>query len=173
MTVSAKLNWMAYSELPWRPFLGHQAWSWTTQRRGNVFCYVYKRLKKFVTFFLLFKTFYVYLNVLHLCCYHWRWQQRAQAKAGGAEPPNRNLPYLNHWMIFCKACVQYRGLERGGFSVRVQKKNEPLQREIGQTDNKLTTSRLLQCTSAANFKIKLNVLSKNGDFKSFAFLVGS
>jgi len=22
---------------PWRPFLGHQAWSWTTLRRGNVF----------------------------------------------------------------------------------------------------------------------------------------
>jgi len=47
-----------YSELPWRPFLGHQAWSWTTARRGNVFCYVYKRFclnflsrfKRFLTF---------------------------------------------------------------------------------------------------------------------------
>ena len=35
-TVSAKLNWMAYSEFPWRPFLGHQARSWTTLRSGNV-----------------------------------------------------------------------------------------------------------------------------------------
>jgi len=65
MTVTAKLNWMAYSELPWRPFLGHQAWSWTTLRRGNVFntftdvfCRVFKR---FLTFFkFLFERFYIY-----------------------------------------------------------------------------------------------------------------
>ena len=43
---------MAYSELPWRPFLGHQAWSWTTLRRGNVFYYVYKRfLSRFLILF--------------------------------------------------------------------------------------------------------------------------
>jgi len=35
--------WMAYSELPWRPFLGHQAWSWTTLRRANVFSTFTKR----------------------------------------------------------------------------------------------------------------------------------
>ena len=74
--------------------------------------------------------------------------------------------------MFCKTCVQYRGLERGGFRVRVQKKNEWLQRKIGQTDNKLTTSRLLQCTTAANFKIKLNVLSKKRGFQKFRFSCG-
>jgi len=51
--------WMAYSELPWRPFLGHQAWSWITLRRGNVFI--------FVTFFMFSWRLYFYLNVfLHL-----------------------------------------------------------------------------------------------------------
>jgi len=61
---------MAYSELPWRPFPGHQAWSWTTLRRGNVFRYVYQRFFIFVTFyvfnvFLIFIwTFYVYVR----CC---------------------------------------------------------------------------------------------------------
>ena len=55
---------MAYSELLWRPFLGHQAWSWTTLRRGNVFYYVYKRfLKNFVTFLRFITFFYFYLNV--------------------------------------------------------------------------------------------------------------
>ena len=58
-TVSAKLNWMAYSELPWRPFLGYQAWRWTTLR-GNVFLL---RLQTFficVTFFA-FLTFFSFL----------------------------------------------------------------------------------------------------------------
>jgi len=50
---------MAYSELPWRPFLGHQAWSWTTLRRGNVF------LLRLQTFFL--SHFYVLsLNVFYI-----------------------------------------------------------------------------------------------------------
>jgi len=60
-TVSAKLNWMAYSELPWKSFLGHQAWSWTTLRRGNVF------LLRLQTFFLIFVTFFItFTNVLLL-----------------------------------------------------------------------------------------------------------
>jgi len=52
----------------WRPFPWHQAWSWTTLRRGNVFYYVYKRfLKKFCHVFYVFNVFYFYLNVfLHL-----------------------------------------------------------------------------------------------------------
>ena len=58
------LNWMAYSELPWRPFLGHQAWGWTTLRRGNVFI-------TFTKFFLnvchVFNVFSFYLNVF--CIY--------------------------------------------------------------------------------------------------------
>ena len=60
-TVSAKLNWMAYSELTWRPFLGHQAWSWTTLRRGNVFYYVYKRFFYFCHVFLRFVTFFIFI----------------------------------------------------------------------------------------------------------------
>jgi len=62
---------MAYSELPWRPFLGHQAWSWTTPRRGNVLYYVYKRLFyfchvfTFLTFlkFLFERFFYIYETI--------------------------------------------------------------------------------------------------------------
>ena len=48
---------------PWSPFLGHQAWSGTTLRRGNVFYYVYKRfyLSRFFTFF---NVFYFDLNVV-------------------------------------------------------------------------------------------------------------
>ena len=50
---------MAYSELPWRPLLGHQAWSWTTLRRGNVFYYVYKR-------FFSSSHVFTFLNVLQI-----------------------------------------------------------------------------------------------------------
>ena len=53
---------MAYSELPWRPFLGHQAWSWTTLRRGNVFYYVYRRFLFWSRFFSFFNVFYFYLQ---------------------------------------------------------------------------------------------------------------
>jgi len=50
---------MAYSELPWRPFLGHQAGSWTTLRRGNVFLlrlqtFFFKFLSRFFTFLTFF-----------------------------------------------------------------------------------------------------------------------
>ena len=48
---------MAYSELPWRPCLGHQAWSWTTLRRSNVFYYVYKRFFYFCHVFTFFNVF--------------------------------------------------------------------------------------------------------------------
>jgi len=68
-TVSAKLNWMAYFELPRRPFLGNQACSWTTLRRGNVFYYVYKRFFNFChVFFTFFNVFFVFMwTFLHLC----------------------------------------------------------------------------------------------------------
>jgi len=68
-TVSAKLNWMAYSKLPSRQFLGHQAWGWTTLRRGNVFYYVYKRFFMLVTFlrFLTFFLIFIWTFFLHLC----------------------------------------------------------------------------------------------------------
>ena len=61
---------MAYSELPWRPFLGHQAWSWTTLRRCDVFYYVYKLFFYFchVLHFLTF--FYFYLNVFLYLTWH-------------------------------------------------------------------------------------------------------
>jgi len=68
-TVSAKLNWMAYSELPWRPFPGHQAWSWTTLRRGNVFYYVnYKRFFSILSRFYVFNVFkiFIWTFCLHL-----------------------------------------------------------------------------------------------------------
>jgi len=61
-TVSAKLNWIAYSELPWRPFLGHQARSWTTLRRRNVFITftnVFK--KKFLSRFYVFNVFVIFI----------------------------------------------------------------------------------------------------------------
>jgi len=49
---------------PWRPFLGHQAWSWTTLRRGNVFLL---RLQTFVFVFVTFLTFLnFYLNVFYI-----------------------------------------------------------------------------------------------------------
>ena len=57
---------MAHSELPWRPFLGHQAWSWTTLRRGNVFLlrlqkffFIFVTFLRFLTFFL-FERFFTY-----------------------------------------------------------------------------------------------------------------
>ena len=76
MTVSAKLNWMAYSELAWRPFLGHQAWSWTTLSRGNVFYYVYKRFYIFVTFF----TFFIFI---------WKFFTSRLSPASRSEPGRR------------------------------------------------------------------------------------
>jgi len=60
-TVSAKLNWMAYSELPWRPLLGHQVWS--TLKRGNVFITFTNVFFIFATFFYVFNVLYFYLNV--------------------------------------------------------------------------------------------------------------
>ena len=59
---------MAYSDLPWRPFLGHQAWSWITLRRGNVFYYVYKRFFYFCHAFYVFNVFLKFLleSFLHL-----------------------------------------------------------------------------------------------------------
>jgi len=50
----------------WRPFLGHQAWSWTTQRRGDVFYYVYKRfLSRFFTFLTFF--YFYYGRFFYIC----------------------------------------------------------------------------------------------------------
>ena len=50
---------MAYSELPWRPFLAHQAWSWTTLRRGNFFI-------TFINVFFILSRFYVFWRFLFL-----------------------------------------------------------------------------------------------------------
>jgi len=61
---------MAYSELPWRPFLGlgHQAWSWTTLRRGNVF----KRFFNFCHVFYVFNVFkFLFERFFHLCFQQW------------------------------------------------------------------------------------------------------
>jgi len=52
---------------PWREFLRHPAWSWTTLRRGNVFYYVCKLFEYILLRFYVFNVFYFYLNVfLHL-----------------------------------------------------------------------------------------------------------
>jgi len=51
----------------WKPFLGHQAWSWTTLRRGNVFYYVYERFFLFLSRFYVFNVFLnFYLNVFYI-----------------------------------------------------------------------------------------------------------
>ena len=56
---------MAYSELHWRPFLGHQAWSWTTLRRGNVFI-TFTNGFYFCHVFNIFNVLYFYLNVFYM-----------------------------------------------------------------------------------------------------------
>jgi len=63
-----KTNWMAYSELPRRPFLWHQAWSWTTLRRGNVFYYVYKRFFYFWHVFYIFDVFSIFIWTFFYIC---------------------------------------------------------------------------------------------------------
>ena len=100
MTVSAKLNWMAYSKLPWRPLLGHQAWSWTTLRRGNVFYYVYKLFFIFVTFLTFFN---FYFNVF---------TSMGKSTLGGPKKSLRDdlwsqIFYFNHWVR-----SQYRIISR-------------------------------------------------------------
>ena len=64
---------MAYAELPWRPFLGHQTRSWTTLRRGNVFYYVYKRffLFLFERFFYIYEPHHISAWSLDECWYLW------------------------------------------------------------------------------------------------------
>jgi len=78
-------------ELPWRPFLGHQAWSWITLRRGNVFYYVYKRVFIFVMF-LRFNVFLFFTSMVYdglvLCLWEHeltslcRWFGQVQWKSG-------------------------------------------------------------------------------------------
>ena len=60
---------MAYSELPWRPFLGHQAWSWTTLRTGNVF----------ITFTNVFFYFCHVCFTLLTVFYIYNWQRSANS----------------------------------------------------------------------------------------------
>jgi len=52
---------MAYSELLWRPFLGHQAWSWTTLRKGNVFLLRLQTFFLFLSRFTFLKVFFKFL----------------------------------------------------------------------------------------------------------------
>ena len=69
---------MAYFELPWRPFLGHEAWSWTTPRRGNVFITFTNVFFIFVTFFTSFNVFlFLFKLFLHLW---WRWRCRRRVR---------------------------------------------------------------------------------------------
>ena len=59
---------MAYSELPWRPFLGHLAWSWTTLRRVTFFITFTNVFKKNCVTFFYVLTFFKFLfeRFLHL-----------------------------------------------------------------------------------------------------------
>ena len=77
---------MAYSELPWRPFLGHQAWSWTTLRRGNVFI-TFTNVFIFLSRFYVFNVFYFYLNVFtSMVCAFWEleWRERGFTARDGS-----------------------------------------------------------------------------------------
>ena len=74
-------NTSLYSQLPRRPFLGHQAWSWTTLRRSNVFITFTNVFLKFLSRFYVF---YFYLNVFtymrhgtadYRCPREWDYQQ--------------------------------------------------------------------------------------------------
>jgi len=63
---------MAYSELSWRPFSGHQAWSWTTLWRGNVFFITFTNVFfYFCHVFYVFNVFIFYLNVFYIYAW-WR-----------------------------------------------------------------------------------------------------
>ena len=62
----------------------HQAWSWTTVRRGNVFYYVYNAFY-FCHVFTFFNVFYFYLNVFYIYEFNWM-QRRAQRLARPAMP---------------------------------------------------------------------------------------
>ena len=55
---------MAYSELPWRPFLGHQALNYTKQRwrfllRLRTFVFIFVTSTRFNVFKFLFERFYI------------------------------------------------------------------------------------------------------------------
>jgi len=47
--------------MPWKPFLVHQAWSWTTLTRDNVFDYVYERFFYFCHVFYVFNVFKIFI----------------------------------------------------------------------------------------------------------------
>jgi len=93
---------MAYSELPWRPFPGHQAWSWTTQRRGNffitftdVFFYFCHVFKVFNVFKFLFERFFTSVLTCSLDFLHrnvsLRWKYDAVVRVG----TQRNIPTIS------------------------------------------------------------------------------
>ena len=54
---------MAYFELPWRSFLGHQAWSWTTLKEVTFLL----RLQTFFVAIFTSLTFFKFERFLHLC----------------------------------------------------------------------------------------------------------
>ena len=88
---------MAYSDLPWRPFLGHQAWSWTRPalRRGNVFYYVYKRFFNFCHVFT-FLTFFKFLF------------ERFFTSMTRGQYPHHLLPHLNRHRFYLSDIGLYR-----------------------------------------------------------------
>jgi len=101
---------MAYSELPWRPFLGHQTWSWTTWRRDDVFYYVYKRFLNIFVTFLRFLTVFIFIwTFLHLCTKPIRWTQAASGAAGRA---NVGLCGASSFGVYCERSSGEGGWQR-------------------------------------------------------------
>ena len=99
-----KLNWMAFSELPWRPFLAHQAWSWTTLRWGNVFLL---RLQRFFSSRFTFLTFFIwpfFTSMLQLVLQPGRrftgWNVHGGPKKPGHRLMTRILSNVNRFTIF-------------------------------------------------------------------------
>ena len=87
---------MAYSQLPWRPFLGHQAWSWTILRRGNVFFYyVYKRFFYFCHVFYVLQRFYIFYFKVFLHLYY---KLSGMIVIGGSSPSCWEKPRLIYWV---------------------------------------------------------------------------
>ena len=71
---------------PWRPFLGHQPWSWTTLRRDDVFYHVYKRFFYFCHVFIFIWTFfYIYVG--------------KQSGESGESAKNRSWVTAGDWFV--------------------------------------------------------------------------
>jgi len=74
---------------PWRPFLGHQAWSWTTLRRGNVFI-TFTNVFLLLSRFTFVTFFYFYLNVFLLIWPKYVNENKLRKSTGSARKQTRS-----------------------------------------------------------------------------------